>query len=175
MQISLSSSQDTYLFLLAGSGTDGRVVASNDDIGVGDVDSRIVRTLSAGTYTVEATTFGAGLTGSFALRVSERRPFVDDPIEAGLPIRAVHLTELRGRIDELRVSAGLPRYSWVDRTLRPGVTPVRAVHWEQLRTALDQAYDADGRRRPGYTDEIEVGVPIEADHVNELRRAVEGL
>ena len=175
VQITLSSSQDTYLFLLAGSGTDGRVVASNDDIGVGDLDSRIVRTLSAGTYTVEATTFGAGLTGSFALRVSERRPFVDDPIEAGLPIRAVHLTELRGRIDELRVSAGLPRYSWADRTIRPGVTPVRAAHWEQLRTALDQAYDADGRRRPGYTDEIEVGVPIEADHVNELRRAVEGL
>ena len=175
VQISLSSSRDTYLFLLAGSGTDGRVVASNDDIAVGDLDSRIVRTLSAGTYTVEATTLVAGLTGSFALRVSERRPFVDDPIEAGLPIRTVHLTELRGRIDELRVSAGLPRYSWVDRTIRPGVTPVRAAHWEQLRTALDQAYDADGRRRPRYADEIEAGAPIEAGHVNELRRAVEGL
>ena len=173
--MSLSSSTDTYLFLLAGAGTDGRVVASNDDIGVGDVDSRIVRTLSAGTYTVEATTASAGASGSFTLRVTERRPFTDDPVEAGRPIRAMHLTELRGRIDELRVSAGLPRYSWTNRTIRPGVTPVRAVHWQQLRAALDEVYDADRRRRPRYTGEIRVGAPIEAVHVDELRRAVEGL
>ena len=172
--ISLASSTDSYLFLLAGAGTDGRVVASNDDSG-GETHSRIVTRLSAGTYTVEATTFSSGETGSFTLRVSERRPFTDDPIEVGLSIRARHLTELRERIDELRVSAGLPSYSWVDRTIRPGVTPIRAVHWEQLRLALDEVYDADGRLRPRYSAAIEVGVPIEAGHVNELRRAVEGL
>ena len=173
--ISLASSSDTYLFLLAGSGSDGTFVAANDDIGGGDTDSRIVRTLSAGTYTVEATTFSAGVTGPFTLRVSERRPFVDDPVVAGMSIRATHVTELRGRIDDLRVSAGLPRYSWVDRTIRPGATPVRAAHWQQLRTALDEVYDADGRRRPRYTEAIRAGDPIDADHVNELRRVVEGL
>ena len=173
--MSLSSSTDAYLFLLAGAGTDGRVVASNDDIGGGDVDSRIVGTLSAGAYTVEATTASTGATGSFTLRVTERRPFTDDPLEAGWPIKAVHLTELRGRIDELRVGAGLPRYSWTNRTIRPGATPVRAVHWRQLRAALDEVYDADGRRRPRYTGEIRLGAPIEAGHVDELRRAVEGL
>ena len=173
--ISLASSRDTYLYLLAGAGTGGRVVASNDNIGPGELDSRIVRRLSVGAYTVEATTASAGATGSFTLRVTERRPFTDDPVEAGLPIKAVHLTELRGRIDELRVSAGLPRYSWVDRTIRPGATPIRAVHWRQLRTALDEVYDADGRRRPRYTAAIEAGVPIEAGHLDELRRAVEGL
>ena len=173
--ISLASSSDSYLYLLAGSGTDGRVVASNDDIGGDEVNSRIVSTLSAGTYTVEATTFADAVTGSFTLRVRELRPFTDDPVVAGQPIEAEHITELRGRIDELRVSAGLGRYSWVDRTIRPGVTPVRAMHWRQLRTALDDVYDADGRRRPRYTGTIAVGVPIEAEHVNELRRAVEGL
>ena len=173
--ISLASSRDTYLYLLAGSGTDGRVVASNDDIGGDEVNSRIVRTLSVGTYTVEATTFADGVTGAFTLRVSELRPFTDDPVVAGQPIKAQHITELRERIDGLRVSTGLGRYSWVDRTIRPGVTPVRAVHWEQMRTALDDVYDADGRRRPRYTGAIRVGVPIEAEHVNELRRAVKGL
>ena len=174
--ISLASSRDTYLFLLAGSGTDSRVVASNvDGVGGGEVVSRIVRTLSAGTYTIEAATFAEGVTGVFTLRVSERRPFTDDPVVAGQPIRAAHVTELRTRIDELRISAGLARYSWADRTIRPGATPIRAVHWRQLRTALDDVYDADGRRRPRYTDAIRAGVPIEAEHVNELRRAVEGL
>ena len=174
VSISLASSTDTYLFLLAGSGTDGTVLASNDDGGDG-TNSRIVRTLSAGTYTVEATTFLSGSTGSFTLRVSERRPFADDPVVAGMSIRALHLTELRGRIDELRVGVGLPRYSWADRTIRSGETRVSAVHWQQLRSALGEVYDADGRRRPQYTDAIRVGDPIEARHVNELRRAVEGL
>ena len=173
--ISLASSTDTYLFLLSGAGTGGRVVASNDDMALGDSNSRIVRRLSAGTYTIEATTFGEAVTASFTLRVSELRPFADDPVEAGQPIKAQHITELRQRIDGLRVSAGLGRYSWVDRTIRPGVTTVRAVHWEQMRTALDDVYDADGRRRPRYTGAIRVGVPIEAEHVNELRRAVQGL
>ena len=173
--ISLASSGNSYLFLLAGSGTDGRVVASNDDLGPGDLDSRIVRRLSAGTYTVEATTASAGATGSFTLRVTELRSFTDDPVEAGVPIRAAHLGELRRRIDELRVSAGLPPYPWTDRTIRPGVTPIRAVHWRQLRTALDEVYDADGRRRPRYRGAIAAGAPIEAGHLDELRRAVEGL
>ena len=172
--ISLTASSNTYLFLLAGRGTSGRVLASNDDIGAGELNSRIVTRLSAGTYTVEATTFGAGLTGSFTLRVGERRPF-GDPVVTGRPIKAAHLTELRARIDDLRVSAGLPRYSWADRTIRAGATPVRAMHWNQLRTALDQVYEADGRRPPAYTDSIRVGAAIEAEHVNELRRAVQGL
>jgi hypothetical protein len=71
VQIDLSSStptRDPYLFLLQGSGTGGLVIASDDDSGDGD-SARISRTLAAGTYTVEATTFGAGQAGSFALTV----------------------------------------------------------------------------------------------------------
>lgn len=71
VQIDLSSStsgRDPYLFLLQGEGTGGLVVASDDDSGEGDT-ARISRTLAPGTYTVEATTFGAAQTGSFTLTV----------------------------------------------------------------------------------------------------------
>ena len=173
--ISLASSTDTYLFLLSGAGTDGRVVASNDDIALGDPNSRIVRRLSAGTYTVEATTFLEEVTASFTLRVSERETLHRRSVVAGQPIEAEYITELRGRVDELRVSAGLGAVlvGRSDHSARGD--PVRAVHWQQLRAALDDVYNADGRLRPRYTGAIRVGVPIEAEHVNELRRAVQGL
>ncbi|NOX91141.1 MAG: hypothetical protein GXP18_01425 [Gammaproteobacteria bacterium] len=66
--IDLQSSIDTYLYLLNGAGENGSVVASDDDGGSG-FNSRIVRTLSAGTYTVEATTYSSGMTGSFSVSI----------------------------------------------------------------------------------------------------------
>ncbi len=67
--IDLQSSTDTYLFLLSGSGENGSVIESDDDGGSG-YNSLIVRTLPAGTYTVEATTYSSGRTGSFGISVS---------------------------------------------------------------------------------------------------------
>jgi len=67
--IDLESSTDTYLFLLNGSGQTGTVIAQDDDSGTG-TDAQIVRTLSAGTYTVEATTFASGTTGTFTVSVN---------------------------------------------------------------------------------------------------------
>ncbi len=131
--------------------------------------------LSPGTYTVEATTADAGVTGSFTLRLRAPLAFTDDPIVAGTAIRAVHVTELRAEIDALRVSAGLARFAWEDRVIQPGVTVVRAVHMQQLRTALDEVYDAEGRPRPEYGEAVAPGVPIRAEHINELRRAVDAL
>jgi hypothetical protein len=57
---------DTYLYLLQGNGTNGAVIAYDDDSGAG-VNARIVRTLGAGTYTIEATTYASGRTGAFTL------------------------------------------------------------------------------------------------------------
>jgi pimeloyl-ACP methyl ester carboxylesterase len=65
-QADLTSSTDAYLLLLSGSGSGGSVIAENDD-GGGNNNSRITRTLSPGTYTMEATTFSSGATGSFTL------------------------------------------------------------------------------------------------------------
>ena len=69
VQITLTSSQDTFLYLLRGADANGAVVTDNDDIESGNTNSRITETLAAGTYTVEATTYNEGVTGSFILEV----------------------------------------------------------------------------------------------------------
>jgi len=66
--IDLTSSKDTYLFLLQGNSKNGTKITHNDDGGAG-LNSRITRTLAAGTYTIEATTYRPA-TGAFVLRVS---------------------------------------------------------------------------------------------------------
>ena len=68
--IDLSSVDDTFLYLREGAGRDGNVLHQNDDIVSGNTNSQIQQTLSAGTYTVEATTYNAGVTGEFTLTVS---------------------------------------------------------------------------------------------------------
>ena len=73
--IDLASSLDTVVYLLEGAGTGGYVLdANDDDRDVDTTNSRIVATLPAGTYTVEATTYTAGQTGSFILNVIARNP-----------------------------------------------------------------------------------------------------
>ena len=67
--IELTSDEDTYLYLLEGMGRDGMALHENDDV-VPGTNSRIQETLAAGTYTIEATTWGSGVTGSFTLTVS---------------------------------------------------------------------------------------------------------
>ena len=66
--IDLTSTEDTYLFLLSGAGKNGSLIERDDDGGVG-YDSRIVRTLAAGSYTLEATTYSSATTGDFNLTV----------------------------------------------------------------------------------------------------------
>jgi len=69
--IDLTSSVDTYLYLLNGVNEEGTVVTRDDDGGEGR-NSRITRTLPAGTYTIEATTYGPAQTGDFVVKVTKR-------------------------------------------------------------------------------------------------------
>ena len=65
-----SGGADPYLYLRSGAGVRlGRAMASDDDGGRG-YNSRLARPLDAGTYTVEATTYGSGETGGFTLTLS---------------------------------------------------------------------------------------------------------
>ena len=168
------------LFLRAGDGTAGAVVAT-DESRAGS--AHIATVLPAGTYTVEAAqrTFPGEPT-------SDREPFTftltgaglefaDDPIVAGVTaVKAVHVIELRRRIDALRRANGLAGFPWTDRSITRGRTLVRGVHVAQLRAALGEVYDAvdhTGRHNPIYTEaETAIGAPLKAAHLNELRRAV---
>ena len=64
----VSSAFDTFLALREGAAA-GRLVATDDDGGQG-TNSRIVADLSAGTYTIEATSYATGVTGAFTLTVT---------------------------------------------------------------------------------------------------------
>lgn len=74
--LTLESSVDTYLYLREGAGRDGTVLYENDDHDAAEftldssTDSGISVSLDAGDYTIEATTFDAGITGNFSLNVS---------------------------------------------------------------------------------------------------------
>jgi hypothetical protein len=99
-------------------------------------------------------------------------PFTDSTL-AGAPIRVIHISELRTRINTARSQAALAAFPWTDPTLTAGVTPIRAVHITELRTALTQVYAARGQNPPNYTDPV-LGslVRMKAVHVTELRAGV---
>jgi hypothetical protein len=68
--------------------------------------------------------------------------FHHEPLTPGTFVKAVHITELRVRIDALRAAHALPAYSWTDPTITAGSSVVRAQHILELRTALSEAYAA---------------------------------
>ena len=139
--------------------------------------------VSAGTATIRVTAMDpGGLSAAQAFTVSvstgAAAGFTDDPLRPGVtPVRAVHFTELRARIDALREAAGLGRFRWTDPALRAGATPVRLVHLTELRSALAAAYTAAGRSVPRWTDAAPTAgtTPIRAVHLTELRAAVVAL
>ena len=158
--------------------------AAPDVVTVTAAGARVTLTavsIGAATIGVTATDPG-GLSAiqSFTVTVADRpsAPFTDDPVRPGVtPVRAVHFTELRTRIDGLRQAAGLAPFGWTDPVLRAGVTPVRLAHLTELRQALGGAYRAAGRTPPRWTDAAPTGgaTPIRAAHLTELRAAVVAL
>lgn len=65
-----SSQQDAFLYLMQGNSEDGSLLAYNDDSN-GSTNSQIKRSLGAGTYTLEATTYYKQKTGAFTLQVAQ--------------------------------------------------------------------------------------------------------
>ncbi len=110
---------------------------------------------------------------------SRAQVWTDDPLVPGAtPVRAVHLTELRARVNERLAGCGAAPFAFTDPTLAPGRTPIRAAHVAELREALTLAYGACGRSTvPTYTDPAPAaGVSVlRAAHLTELRDAVAGL
>lgn len=94
---------------------------------------------------------------------------------APLAYQWYHVTELRDRIDALRVRFGLAAFAWTDPAA--GSTAIRAQHVADLRAALSQAYTAAGRPLPTYSDPTPTaGVTvIRASDIAEIREAVEAI
>ena len=108
--------------------------------------------------------------------ISVHRRFSDNHfLDGATTIKALHLAELRDRIDALRADFGLSAFRWTDPIIVPGVTQAKAEHLTELRAALNAAYSAAGEEDvPEYTDgTIAAGVtPIRAVHWTELQQAV---
>jgi hypothetical protein len=99
-----------------------------------------------------------------------------DPSVAGVPVKAIHLTELRAAINGTRAEKGLAPFAFSDSPPTVLATMVKAVHITEMRTALDQAYAASSQAPPEYTDQqIAGGITIKAVHLTELRAAVANL
>jgi hypothetical protein len=100
-------------------------------------------------------------------------PFYEPVLVPGVtPIRAVHVGELRVRIDLLRTRYGLPPFTWTDPSFGSGTT-LRAQHVLDLRAALAEAYVAAMRPMPTYIDpSLGPGTIARAVHVMQIREAV---
>jgi hypothetical protein len=99
--------------------------------------------------------------------------FTDELLISGVTVvRAVHLAELRSRIDALRSSLALPAMTWTDPSIGSGSVQIKSVHLTEMRTALGAIYAALARTPPTYTNTVLTGIPIRAIHLTELRAAV---
>jgi hypothetical protein len=114
------------------------------------------------------------LIGGFWGTVAAYTPFTDHTLTPGSStIRAIHILELRSRIDALRVRFGLAAFAYAGASLTPGTSVILLQHLDDLRTALSQAYVASGRAALIFSESPAAGTtPIRAAHVAELRAAV---
>ncbi len=103
--------------------------------------------------------------------------FTDDPLQAGVTaVKAVHLTELRQAIANLRAQYGLAPMTWTDPNLVPRSALIKATHLAELRTALSDLYLAAGRQAPAFSAAPVAGVTVvTAAQLAEIRAAIAAL
>jgi len=102
-------------------------------------------------------------------------PFSDDPLMSGLTkIRAVHITELRTRIDAVRARYCMSTpFPYTNGTITAGTSLVSATDVNEMRTALATAYAAALKTPPTYTNPILVnGTLVTVADISELRTAL---
>jgi len=106
--------------------------------------------------------------------------FTDPDLGPAMIIKAIHIMELRNRINAVRVNkCGLEAFSFTDPMLTASATTVRAVHLTEVRNAVNDTEAAVACSKPltVFTDLplTQFNTTIKAIHINELRAAVEAL
>jgi hypothetical protein len=129
--------------------------------------------VGANTFTIVATD-GVGRTSTAQITVFHLTGFTDSAL-TGTAIKAVHILELRTRINAARAARGLAAFTFTDGTLAGGV--IKAAHITELRTAVNDVYSARGLSAPIYTDSpiVSGSTSIKTVHILELRAAVMGV
>jgi uncharacterized protein YkwD len=120
-------------------------------------------------YRVRAVNLG-GSSGDSASDLATTVIFTDDPLSAGVFVKAIHLSQLRTAVSAVRAQAGLSAATYTD-AAAPEVT-IKAVHITELRTFLDQAASALGRATGGWTDASLTGVVMKTTHLQQIRDRV---
>lgn len=125
----------------------------------------------AGTATISTTVDAQ--TVAMSLTMYLNLPFTDDPLVSGVtPVKAIHINELRTRIDNVRIAHGLTAFAYT----YPAIVSGSFIHAQDvvdLRTALGQAYAAMALTPPAYTDPaLSAGTFIKTVHIMEIRSAL---
>ena len=100
-----------------------------------------------------------------------RGQFTDDPLVDLSPVKALHVTELRTIVNNIRFAASQPQLSFSDPVLDATIR-IRAVHLTELRAGLDQLRAALGLPPLSYGETISAGTTVKASHIRELREGV---
>ncbi len=94
--------------------------------------------------------------------------FANNPLVVGeTTVQALHITQLRQAINDLRGHLSLPDYTWVYSATTNDYISANPIL--EMRTALDQALGAPS---PAYAPNLAQGQPIKAIHIQELRTRV---
>lgn len=168
---------------LSFSQTGSSFVANSQIVGKWNADLLGNITVVAKSYDTQAPNASDAVSTSSLFTIAT--PLWTDPVlESGsIPIKAVHITQLRTAINNIQAYYGLTQTAWTD-TLVAGETPIKAVHINQIRTAIEaiiayiNSFDASSGihdvATPIWTDAILIPetTPVKAIHIAEIRSII---
>jgi hypothetical protein len=166
----------TFIATVAPTGTGAQTLSATYTLPGGAVQAVRARLRNGGSASSACVTGTVNDHDDLAFR-AENDSFTDDTLTSRVHyLRAVHVNELRTRINALRAQYGLATASWTDAALGSTVS-AKAVHVAEMRSALSTVYSALSRTPPAYTDPTLVvgSAVIKVVHITELRSAVMAL